>query len=209
MKLFKTMDEAIAASKAKADRDAADPRKVAKAERAAEKQRARDEVEEKYGRHVASGAVGRVVEIRDKGFVRIYQYPMSVGNAEWLPLQGISFGRTVQDKSAGGRAAGAVMTGGLNLLTSNQKRDVYLTIVAGGRTVRLKAQGGMAERAAAALEAAGNSILNAQPQPVTVVNHAQPKASVADELMKLAQLRNDGVLTDDEFAAQKAALLAQ
>lgn len=39
---------------------------------------------------------------------------------------------------------------------------------------------------------------------------AQPRApgSVADELVKLAGLRDAGVLTDDEFAAQKAALLA-
>lgn len=31
--------------------------------------------------------------------------------------------------------------------------------------------------------------------------------SVADELKKLAELRDDGVLTDDEFTAQKARLL--
>jgi len=33
-------------------------------------------------------------------------------------------------------------------------------------------------------------------------------ASSADELEKLAKLHKDGVLTDDEFAAQKAKLLA-
>lgn len=33
-------------------------------------------------------------------------------------------------------------------------------------------------------------------------------ASVADELMKLAKLRDSGVLTAEEFATQKAALLA-
>jgi len=32
--------------------------------------------------------------------------------------------------------------------------------------------------------------------------------SVADELVKLAKLRDDGVLTPEEFAAQKAAVLA-
>jgi uncharacterized protein (DUF58 family) len=32
--------------------------------------------------------------------------------------------------------------------------------------------------------------------------------SSADELAKLAELRNNGVLTDEEFAAQKARLLA-
>jgi len=34
-------------------------------------------------------------------------------------------------------------------------------------------------------------------------------ASVADELAKLEQLRRDGVLSDDEFAAQKARLLGR
>jgi hypothetical protein len=37
------------------------------------------------------------------------------------------------------------------------------------------------------------------PQPV----------SVADELAKLAELRDEGILTDEEFADQKARWLAQ
>ena len=37
---------------------------------------------------------------------------------------------------------------------------------------------------------------------------ASPPSSVADELTKLAGLRNQGVLTDEEFAAQKARLLS-
>lgn len=36
---------------------------------------------------------------------------------------------------------------------------------------------------------------------------AAPAASVADELAKLAELHRQGVLSDDEFAAQKARLL--
>jgi len=52
---------------------------------------------------------------------------------------------------------------------------------------------------------------------VTVVDEMAPQAtpapgsyaiSVADELTKLAQLRDSGVLTEEEFAAQKARLLA-
>jgi len=38
-------------------------------------------------------------------------------------------------------------------------------------------------------------------------NPTTPAASVADELMKLAQLRDSGLLSEDEFAAQKAKLL--
>jgi hypothetical protein len=37
---------------------------------------------------------------------------------------------------------------------------------------------------------------------------AAPRLSVGDELTKLARLKADGVLTDDEFAAQKAKLLS-
>jgi hypothetical protein len=36
-----------------------------------------------------------------------------------------------------------------------------------------------------------------------------PSALVADELRKLAELRSEGILTDEEFAAQKALLLGQ
>ena len=34
-------------------------------------------------------------------------------------------------------------------------------------------------------------------------------ADIADELAKFAQLRSDGIITDDEFEAQKARLLAR
>jgi hypothetical protein len=37
---------------------------------------------------------------------------------------------------------------------------------------------------------------------------AEPQASVADQLTKLADLKDRGVLTDAEFEAQKAKLLA-
>jgi hypothetical protein len=36
-----------------------------------------------------------------------------------------------------------------------------------------------------------------------------PAPSVADELVKLAHLRQTGVITDEEFAAQKAKLFGQ
>lgn len=45
----------------------------------------------------------------------------------------------------------------------------------------------------------------AAPAPSAVTPSA---VSIADELSKLAGLRDQGVLTDDEFAAQKARLLA-
>lgn len=60
-----------------------------------------------------------------------------------------------------------------------------------------------AERTAKGMEAmarTAQSAPSAAPRP--------PKALVADELTKLAALRDKGVLTEVEFAAQKAKLLA-
>lgn len=42
-----------------------------------------------------------------------------------------------------------------------------------------------------------------------IVRAPIPSASVADELRKLAELKRDGVLTEEEFAAQKAAVLGR
>jgi len=36
---------------------------------------------------------------------------------------------------------------------------------------------------------------------------AAPQQSVADQLKELAELKNQGILTDEEFAAQKAKIL--
>ena len=40
------------------------------------------------------------------------------------------------------------------------------------------------------------------------IRYAAGTSSPADELQKLAQLRDSGVITDEEFASQKASLLA-
>lgn len=45
------------------------------------------------------------------------------------------------------------------------------------------------------------------PTPEPVPAPSGPSASTADELRKLAALRAEGVITDDEFAVQKARML--
>ena len=45
-------------------------------------------------------------------------------------------------------------------------------------------------------------------QPGSAANGATSQASVAEEVNKLAALRDKGLLTDQEFAAQKAKVLA-
>ncbi|MGC1238609.1 MAG: PH domain-containing protein [Acidimicrobiales bacterium] len=48
----------------------------------------------------------------------------------------------------------------------------------------------------------------ASTQPSQAVTQSGSGASVADELLKLASLRDSGILTQDEFDAQKAKLIA-
>ncbi|ORI21125.1 hypothetical protein BJI47_16895 [Rhodococcus sp. 1168] len=43
--------------------------------------------------------------------------------------------------------------------------------------------------------------------PAAVMDAAMPASMIADELRKLAELRNEGILTPAEFDAQKARLL--
>jgi hypothetical protein len=45
-------------------------------------------------------------------------------------------------------------------------------------------------------------------QAQAIAEAMAPHGSVADELVKLAQLKEAGVLTEEEFAAQKAKLLS-
>jgi hypothetical protein len=46
------------------------------------------------------------------------------------------------------------------------------------------------------------------PPPAAAAPAAAPAESTLDQLKDLAQLKQQGILTDDEFAAQKARILA-
>jgi hypothetical protein len=48
----------------------------------------------------------------------------------------------------------------------------------------------------------------AAPVPVAAPPVAAPAASMIDQLKELGELKDQGILTEDEFAAQKAKLLA-
>jgi hypothetical protein len=62
---------------------------------------------------------------------------------------------------------------------------------------------------AAIVRAFGVTVTDTPPPSPVLFPPATPAAlSVADELAKLAQLRDSGVLTEEEFALQKARLLA-
>ena len=116
--------------------------------------------------------------------------------------------------------AGATM--GLNLMTTPNKRgDIYLTITT-ERTTHMIHMSPPTERDLKAMHkisSAGQGVLDAlaRQTPNSVVTtssspapQAQPvveKKSVADELTKLAALRDTGAITDAEFSKLKAQII--
>jgi hypothetical protein len=56
-------------------------------------------------------------------------------------------------------------------------------------------------------EEARHGAVAGAPAQAAPVQQAPAAASMADELIKLAKLRDDGILTEEEFAQQKANLM--
>ncbi len=135
------------------------------------------------GRMVAEGVVaGRRVKIYEKGFVQVGMF--SLGDPEKL------LGITAQDQSQQKTALGRTLAA----LTMSPPTNSDL-------------------KAMHKLEAAGRSVLDAleaQNQAQTEKPATQPgtTASLADQLAQLSQLHQSGALTEDEFSAAKAHLLA-
>lgn len=83
-----------------------------------------------------------------------------------------------------------------------------LTIYASGNTAEISSiQAADAKRIADAIRAAINLRSQAAQAPVGSPIPAQPQIDVADQIAKLAALRDQGILTEDEFSSQKSKLL--
>ena len=154
---------------------------------------------------------GTTVEIYDGGYVRVGLFISE--KTPYERLRSIKHSFQVQDKSAGGRAAMGLMTGGLNYLASKEKRIIFLTIATDARVHTLKATGGMtriADNAALAIEAAGLGVLDTLARgPVAATATAAPPPAqdvILGQIETLGRLYAAGMLTDEEFASKKTDL---
>jgi hypothetical protein len=180
-----------------------------RAEEQAAEQAAR---EAEAGQLVESGAFAtKTVKIYGNGFVRVQNLFSS--SAQYERLLSIEASANVGKKSALGRGAGAVMTGGINLLGSKQRGDVYLTIVTDRKTHVLHEDPptvrGMKE--SKKLEAAGNAVIRDVAAPDGSVDaqpdHASPGATLAERLRQLNTMRDEGLVSTDEFEQLRTKLL--
>lgn len=190
---------------------AADRRRQVQDEREAELDRLRA----RAGRSVVKKSFGRhTVEIFEKGYVSISG--LFFAKASFEKLVAIEDSSDVQKKRAIGRGAGYVATGGMNMLGSNKRGDVYLTIVTDVTVHSLHVDPPTERdmRSAKALAAAGRAVLENRDSIGAKASAARPEVSRATsvsgdaaEIKALADLRDQGILTEEEFQAKKQQIL--
>jgi hypothetical protein len=158
----------------------------------------------KYGREVLSEMLGlKTVKFYEHGFTKVGM----LGDFE--KLMGIEgSGDNLQKKSAAGRAAGFVFTGGLNMLGSNKRGDLLITITTDSNvhTLHVDAPYEHDLKSYQRIVAVGKSLLDARGQREQN-NQAPAPQSISGEIEKLVSLKEAGVLTDEEFASAKRRLL--
>lgn len=154
---------------------------------------------------------GTTVEIYSGGYVRVATF--MTARTPFEELRSIEARHIQQDKSSGGRALAAVATMGASTLFSNEHRVAFLTIATDKKVHTLQEKN--ADRRAFALEAAGNAVLDALRSRITASTltpetHASaPAPTAADRLRELANLRKEGLLTDEEYVEAKGRLLQE
>lgn len=187
-------------------------KEAAKAEAAEALERHYESIAENYGDRVESASFGgKAVEIYSKGYVRVAVFLTK--NTAFERLVSIESSANVAKKSAAGRAAGAVLTAGLNLYASNKRGDAFLTIMTDKRAIVLHEDPptAMGLRNSKKLEAAGQAVITATADAPAA--SAPPIAArtvgVRERLQQLSELHSDGLITDADFEAKKAQLLAE
>lgn len=117
---------------------------------------------ERAGTLVTSGTFGgRTIHIHRNGYVRVAVFMRQ--SVKFEKLIGIETSADITKKTGAGRAAGAVLTGGLNLMSSNKRGDVYLTIVTDENVYSLRSAPSMgAPSIAQKLAAAGSAVIRGQ-----------------------------------------------
>ncbi len=173
-----------------------------------------DEELQRFGRKLAEETFGkRTVRIYDKGYVRV-ALPMMGGKAKFERLVAIEASADVSKKTGLGRGVGALATGGLSLLSSNKRGDVYLTITTEDSTHVLHEDPptAMNLKTAKKLESVGHAAIqqsagSSVPAGSSTASSTPEQRSTADRLRELQQLLDEGLISEEEHRSQRDRLL--
>lgn len=164
----------------------------------------------KCGREVETGGFGlKTIRIYEHGFVKVSGLFEPSANVAARRLLSIEASADVGKKSGVGRGVGAVMTGGLSLLGSNKRGDVYLTIVTAGHTYVLKETPptNLNMTTSKKLEAVGNSVLRRREEASTPKTPSTGGQPTRERLVELKSLLDDGLISQQEFDEKRRTLL--
>lgn len=156
-----------------------------------------------HGAEVYGGRIfGKRIHIYDKGFVQLGR----PGLVPFEKLLAISASSDVQRKTGVGRGVAAGLTMGLSLGASSNRGHLSFVLVTDKDTYETSRTNpeNFQITNANTVAAVGQGVLDALSR---AGSHPQQTVSVADELSKLAALRDSGVLTEEDFQAAKSKLL--
>ena len=147
------------------------------------------------------GGFGGNLMINDEG-IGVGAFKPKAGVVKWEEMAGMSFDSGTAAKS---RAGKAMLVGVFALAAKNTQNEATITVsLKDGNTTLYQVTG----KSGAAVRGKIQPFLVEKGVPC--LDDAEPVVSApstADELTKLAALRDSGILTEEEFAAQKAKLL--
>lgn len=130
----------------------------------------------------------------------------------WSDMAGVSFDAETVKKSRAGKVA---LLGPIGLLAKSTKNQTALVVqLKDGNTAlyEIDKLGANQVRGKFQSYLSAHNVPCLDDQPATAAgtpSGSAPAASIADELVKMAELKNQGILSEEEFAAQKAKLLGQ
>lgn len=168
---------------------------------------------ERYGQMVASGVpAAKTIRIYDKGFVQVSGAFRGADSTQFEHLLSIEDSSDVSKKSGLGRGLGMAVTGGMSIMASNKRGDVYLAIVTDSQTYMLHedppTERGM--KAVRSLAAAGSAVIESQRATEGLPTSAigpEARSAAPERLRQLKQLHEEGLLSAEEFDQLRAKLL--
>jgi hypothetical protein len=128
----------------------------------------------------------------------------------WLEDPAYSVDPTSTFNMTGMSEPGALTSGEVtldNIEAPYQVRELLMPLISEARQKKLMERQSQYVHMNPGMQVAAGMAASAPTAPATPATPAGPPADLPDQLRKLAELRDEGILSEEEFAAQKAKLL--
>jgi hypothetical protein len=195
-----------------AERKASGGKAPSKEERKQAKEERKEEKLASFGKCVLDTMFDTYrVRLFDKGFIQIDSFAIPSEPQKLLKIEAEA---NITRKGAFGRSAGAIAgtlvgAGPLNMLSPSNRGDLHIVIVTDEETHTLRTAYTTKDNVNALheIETRGKALIESL-SPATKNVETKVSLGLSEELEKLASLKEQGLLSDEEFAAAKAKLIS-